>query len=307
MKNIKVLKHKNITWYKVFKPEKKGLKKLQGKFNFHPLDIEDCLEKKQRPKLDIYNNYIFMVLHLPYWSEKSPSLETAELKVFIARNFLITLNENKIPVLDELFYLAKTNGKKRARFFKKSSFHLFYFLFNQLLLDIKPLIKEVGRLIDEIDKQVLSRQYKEVFKQISVMRRNLIVFQTIIKPQIPLFRKLEEGKAKEATKGVYPYYWGNLVDRLRSVWEQLEDYMQILEGLATTNESLLTYKTNEIIKILTIFSVVLLPLTLISGIYGMNIRTLPFLFSPFSFIFISGVMLGIVVLMLLFFKTKKWV
>ena len=306
MKNIKVLKHKNITWYKVFKPGKKSLKKLQQKFDFHPLDIEDCLETKQRPKLDIYHTYIFMVLHLPHWGDKNPRLETIELKVFIGRNFLITLSENKIPVLDELFYLAKTNGKKRARFFKKSSFHLFYFLFNQLLVDIKPLIKEVGRLIDEIDKQVLSRQYKEVFKQISVMRRNLIVFQTIIKPQIPLFKKLEEGKAK-VTKDIYPYYWGNLVDRLRSVWEQLEDYMQILEGLATTNESLLTYKTNEIIKILTIFSVVLLPLTLISGIYGMNIRTLPFLFSPFSFIIISGVMMGIVVLMLVFFKIKKWV
>jgi len=306
MKDIKALHHKNITWYKVFKPEQKGLKKLQEKFNFHPLDIEDCLEKIQRPKLDIYQNYIFMVLHLPFWADKNPRLETIELKVFVGKNFLITLNETKIPLLDELFYLAKTNAKKRARFFRRSSFHLFYFLFNQLLLDINPLIKEAGKMIDEIDKQVLSRQYKEVFKQISVMRRNLIVFQTIIKPQIPLFRKLEEGKAK-VTKGIYPYYWGNLVDRLRSVWEQLEDYMQILEGLATTNESLLTYKTNEIIKILTIFSVVLLPLTLISGIYGMNIRTLPFLFSPFSFIIISGIMMGIVFLMLGYFKWKKWV
>lgn len=306
MKNIKAITHKNFTWYKVFNPEKKTLLQLGKKFDFHPLDIEDCLEKIQRPKLDIYRNYIFLVLHLPYWGTRKTRLETLELKVFVGKNYLITLNEVKIPLLDELFYQAKTSPEKRARFFRASPFHLFYFLFNQLLIDTNPLIKEIGRMIDHIDQEVMRGQYREVFQISSVMRRNLIIFETIIKPQIPIFRRLEQGKAN-VTSGRYPYYWGNLVDRLRSIWEQLEDYLQILEGLSVTNESILSHTTNEIIKILTIFSVVLLPLTLISGIYGMNIGTLPFLHSSYSFFIISGIMFGVVMIMLLYFKWKKWI
>lgn len=306
MKKIKIVKHKNIKWYNILQPEEKELKLLQEKFNFHPLDIEDCLEKVQRPKLDIYRGYLFFVLHLPRWHRKVYEMETIELKVFLGPDFLITISDIRIPLLNRLFYQAKKEYRKRVRFFKGSSFHLFYFILNQLLINISPVMKNIGQIINDIDKQLLAGNYRQTLEQISVMRRNLILFQTIIKPQIPIFTRLEKGKAK-IVNSAYSYYWGNLVDRLRSIWEELEDYSQILEGLATTNESLLSYRTNEIIKILTIFSVVLLPSTLISGIYGMNIKTLPFLYSPFSFFIISGVMVGVVILMLVFFKIKKWI
>ena len=306
MKKIKIVKHKNIKWYKVFEPEVKELSYFREKYKFHPLDIEDCLERVQRPKIDTYKKYLFFVLHLPRWYRASMKIETAELKVFVGPDYLITISNSRTPILDKLFYQAKKNYKKRARFFKDSPYHLFYFILNQLLININPITKELGQIINNIDEQLLQGNYKNGLQEISAMRRNLILFQTIIKPQIPIFRKLEQGKAG-IIDPAYAYYWGNLVDRLRSIWEQVEDYLQLVEGLATTNESLLSYKTNEVIKILTIFSVVLLPLTLISGIYGMNINTLPFLSSSFSFLIISGIMVGIVVIMLGFFKFKKWV
>ncbi|PIS08674.1 hypothetical protein COT75_05455 [Candidatus Beckwithbacteria bacterium CG10_big_fil_rev_8_21_14_0_10_34_10] len=302
---IKKIIYKDISWYKLEKPTETQLLKLKEKFNFHPLDIEDCMEKIQRPKLDIYHDYIFMGLHLPYWSEKENRLKTTEINVFLGKTFLITVSDYKILLLDELFYKAKQDPKKRARFFGRSTSRLFHFIFNQLILNINPLMREVGKKIDTIDRKVLQGKYKDVFEKISEMRRSLIVFDTIIKPQIPIFRKLESGRAGNLdTKNAQ--YWGNLVDRLQFIQEQIEDYLQILEGLAITNESLLSYKTNEIIKILTIFSVILLPLTLISGIYGMNIETLPLASSPSSFIVVSGLMLSIAVIMLLFFKYKKW-
>jgi len=305
MKKTKVIKYQEIEWYKIIKPEKKELNQLQKKFNFHPLDIEDCLEKVQRPKLDIYRSYLFFVLHLPQWDKEEKKVKTIEFKVFLGHKFLITLSYQPIPLLDKLFYQAKQNYRKKKIFFKNSSFHLFYFILNQLFINILPIIKQIGRIINKTDKQLLKGEYKKTLKQISNMRQNLILFQTIIKPQIPIFRKLEKGKAK-ITQGKYPYYWGNLVDRLRSLWEDLDDYLQILEGLSKTNESLLSYRTNETMKILTIFSVILLPLSLIAGIYGMNIKTLPFLYSPFSFFIISAIMTGIAILMLVFFKAKNW-
>jgi len=306
MKKIKVIRHNNINWYNIFEPTKNQLEFLKNKYNFHPLDIEDCFEEIQRPKLDIYKNYLFLVLHFPVWDQKNKTLKRAELNVFLGPSFLITINDKKIPLLDEIFYQAKTDVKKRSRFFKNSSYYLFYFIFNQLLLSINLIAKQISKSLNELDLEITTGNYKNVLEHISTMRRNLILFQTIIKPQIPIFKKLEQGRAKLANSS-YAYYWGNLVDRLSFIWEEIEDFLQLLEGLAKTNESLLSYKTNEVIKILTIFSVVLMPLTLISGIYGMNINTLPFLFHPSSFLIITVIMVIIVTFMLIFFKIKKWV
>ncbi|MFC1711681.1 magnesium transporter CorA family protein [Patescibacteria group bacterium] len=305
MKKIKIVKHKRISWYKLFQPTEKELNHLKEKFNFHPLDIEDCLEEVQRPKLDIYRSYVFLVLHLPKWNPNTQTLGRAELNVFLGPDFIIIVHDKKIPLLDTLFYQAKNSYQKRTRFFKNSSYYLFYFIFNQLLLSIKPITKQLGQIIKDLDSEILTGNYRHVLQQISVMRRNLILFQTIIKPQIPVLKRLEQGKAK-IVNHTYAYYWGNLVDRLRSVWEELDDDIQLLEGLSTTNESLLSYRTNEVIKILTIFSVILLPLTLLSGIYGMNINTIPFLSSQYSFYIISLFMFIIAGVMLLFFKAKKW-
>jgi magnesium transporter len=304
MSKTKVINHNNISWYQLLKPSEKQLQVLQKKYRFHPLDIEDCLEGVQRPKLDIYRSYIFLVLHLPQWDNQSKTLERIELNVFLGPSFVIIIHDKEIPLLDKFFYQAKNNPKQKKRYFKKSSYYLFYLVFNQLLLNINPILKQINTILREIDNNILQGKYKNVLNQLSVMRRNLILFQTIIKPQIPIFSRLEKGKAKIANSE-YAIYWGNLVDRLKSIWEQLEDSSQTIEGLSKTNESLLTYKTNEIIKVLTIFSVVLMPLTLISGIYGMNI-SLPFSNSPLSFTFITTIMIAITILMLLFFKIKKW-
>lgn len=305
MLEIKTLSFQNIKWHLLVEPDKEKLQQLQKKFNFHPLDIEDCLEKVQRPKLDIYEKYLFLVLHFPQWQSQNGEIKIIELKIFLGPDFLINISKTDIPLLDDLFNKAKNNPSQRKIIFKNSSFHLFYFIINELLVNISPLIKGFAKIIDDLDQELLKNNHKLVLNKISTMRRNLILFQTIVKPQIPIFKKMEKGQVK-LIKNTYSYYWGNLADRLQSIWEQLEDFSQILEGLATTNESLLSYKTNEVIKILTIFSVVLLPLSLIAGIYGMNIKTVPFMLSSFSFIIIASLMTSIAVVMLLFFKMKKW-
>ncbi len=305
MAKIKVIRTNNVSWYNLYNPSEKTLRNLQQKYRFHPLDIEDCLEGVQRPKLDVYRSYIFLVLHLPQWDDKNKKIERVELNVFLGAKFVIIIHDKEVPLLDKLFYQAKNDARKRKRFFKKSSYYLFYLVFNSLLLGITPILRRISSLLGDIDGKILQSQYRQAMQDLSVMRRNLILFQTIIKPQIPIFTKLEQGKAKIANSE-YSHYWGNLVDRLRSIWEQLEDSYQIIEGLADTNETLLSYKTNEIIRVLTIVSVILMPLNLISGIYGMNITTLPFLFSPYSFLIITSMMLTTTITMLVVFKAKGW-
>lgn len=304
LKNVKVVKYKNLAWYKILNPTEKELDWLQQKFNFHFLDIEDCQEKIPRAKIDIYKEYIFMVLHLPLWRGRTREMGVIQINIFLSEDFLVTILDHRLSSLDKLFYKAQKSSKIRQKFFGQSCFYLFYFIFNQLLLGVSPILRQLSYIINEIDKKIMAGKYKEIFEQISLMRRSLILFQTIIKPEIPIFAKLEAGEVKIA-QGKYTVYWGNILDRLQWIRDEIDDDQEMLEGLATTNESLVSYKTNEIIKILTIFSVILMPLTLLSGIYGMNIR-LPIGHHYFAFWIIAGIMLLISLIMLIFFKIKNW-
>jgi magnesium transporter len=305
MNNLKVVTHKKIGWYKLFKPTEKQLKELQKKYNFHPLDIEDCLEPVQRPKIDIYRSYVFLVLHLPKWSPKTQNLGRAELNVFLGPDFLITIHSRKIPTLDSLFYKARQEHRKRKRFFRNSSYYLFYFIFNQLLININPITRQLNQILKQLDDEILQGNYRKVLERITLMRRNLVLFETVIKPQIPVIRKLEQGKAKIVSP-TYAYYWGNLLDRLKSIKEEVEDMLQLLEGLSTTSESLLTNRTNQIIKLLTVFSVVLMPLNLIAGIYGMNLN-LPLAQNFNAFWILMSLMLSLSLIMIMYFKIRKWI
>lgn len=305
MKLVKQIKHNGTTWYHLQEPDQKQIEALQANFRLHPLDIEDVSEQRQRPKLDIYHTYLFFVLHFPVWNESTISLHTRQLSIFILKNTLITVAQQSIPKLNSLFEQAQNDNKKRRRFFKKSPLRLFYFIVNQLLKGSNPIKKSISRQLDTIDKDLSSSKHKQALRKISDMRRSLVFFQTIIKPQIPIFTKLETIKHTIITEE-FSYYWGNLQDKLRSDWEEIEDYSEILNGLSETNESLLSYRTNEIIKLLTIFSVVLMPLNLIAGIYGMNIR-LPIGQNPLAFGFLISLMLTLSLLMVFYFKIKKWV
>ena len=304
MKNIRQLTHNGITWYHLQHPDTKQLETLQKGFRLHPLDIEDVSEQRQRPKLDIYHTYLFLVLHFPVWSDKDASLDVRQLSIFASKNYLITASRRPITKINSLFEQAEQDHRKRRRFFKKSSWHLFYFLVNQMLKETNPIKKSISQQLDLIDKELAGSHHRKALQRISKMRRSLVFFQTMIKPQIPIFSKLENIEHKMSSHE-YKHYWGNLVDKLRSDWEEIEDYSEILMGLSQTNESLLSYRTNEIIKLLTIFSVVMMPLTLIAGVYGMNIP-LPFGNNQLAFWLLALIMMVISSMMVLYFRLKKW-
>jgi magnesium transporter len=304
MKTIKQLTYNGVTWYHLQHPDEKNMAILQKAFNLHPLDIEDVTEQRQRPKLDIYRSYLFFVLHFPVWSDRDASLDTRQFSVFVSNHFLITVTRRPIELIDSLFQQAEQNQKKRKRIFKKSSWHLFYFIVNQLLKQSNPIKKSISRQLDLIDKELIASHYRKALQRISKMRRSLVFLQTTVKAQIPIFTRLEKIEHKLGVQE-YLYYWGNLLDKLRSDWEEVEDYYEILQGLSETNETLLSYRTNEIIKLLTIFSVVLMPLNLIAASWGMNI-SLPFGKHPLAFWILAALMLFLSSSMILYFRKKKW-
>ncbi len=302
---LKTIDYNQISWHYIAKPTQKDLDFLKENFGFHPLDLEDVVSPRQRPKIESYENYVFLIFHFPILNEAG-KIEIIEIDSFIGKNYFVTIAEQNYKILEELFENAEADAEIKKNLFQNDASLLFYNALNKCMEHIMPTIKKLGFEIDNIDKNIINKENDyEAIDKISLMRRNLIVLHTIIKPSLTILNDMSQGKVKFFGEKM-SVYWDNIADYFHKISDNIEDYREFLEGLALAHDSLLTHKTNDIIKVLTIFSVILLPLNLIAGIYGMNI-ILPIQKHPFAIIVIACVMLLIGATMISYFKFKKWI
>jgi len=166
------------------------------------------------------------------------------------------------------------------------------------------LISKLGIELELINRELFSKKAEKTIERISLTRKNIIHLNTIFKPQLRLFQKFESGQIKGFAENMEEY-WGNILDYYQKMWDMIEDYEELIEGLAKTFDSLQTNRTNEIMKALTIISVVILPLTLIASLYGMNIG-LPGQNHPYFFWILMGFMVVVIGVLILLFKRRKW-
>lgn len=302
--NIPTISYKNTKWISIKQPTKEHTEWLGQNFSFHPLDLEDSLSRVQRPRMDSYTNYVSLVFQFP--SVENRKLIASELNAFVGKDYLVTLHNERLDIVDDLFKKCRQSKKETTHYLKLGPARLLYTLADRLVDACFPILEEIGQGIEEIDKQIFEMNQKNIVEKISLIRRNVIIFQTMIKPQITIVSELEKG-GKTLLNGSLKTYWGNINDHLHKIWDRLEDYHELIEGLSATNESLLSHRTNEIIKVLTIFSVVMLPSSLLAGIYGMNLAHMPFARHPAALAIIAAIMFSILTLMLAFFKKRKWV
>ena len=302
---IQNIQYKGIKWINIVNPESKDIDHLRNNYPFHPLDLEDCLSRVQRPKIDAYADYVFMILHFPLYAKENKRLVTTEIDFFVGKDYLVTIHDGNLKPLKELFASCVNSKQETKKCLGEDAPHLLYNIVDIMVDYCFPITKKIYEELNIIDREVFSQDMKHIVEDISRVRRNIVFFQTIVKPQIPLFNSLEQGEVKLLNAELTDY-WGNILDHVKKVWDYLEDYRELLNGLSDTVESLLTHRTNEIIKVLTLFSVIMLPLSLVAGIYGMNIAGLPFANHPLSLILVSLLMGGIVLAMVVYFKIRRW-
>ena len=187
----------------------------------------------------------------------------------------------------------------------QGSVFLAYKIIDALVDACFPVINELIVMIEKIDQELESKKTQAALEEISVTRRNIVFFQTMIKPILPLFKHLEEQRY-EALNGPMTSYWTNIHDHLKKIAHRLEDSRELIEGISESNESLIASKTNEIIKVLTIFSAIILPLNLVASIYGMNIVGLPLSQDPISFFLLLTFMTVMGIVMLIVFRARRW-
>jgi magnesium transporter len=302
----RILTYNGVTWTNITRPTGDDIEQLRLRFPFfHPLDLEDCLSAIERPKIDEYENYLFIVMHFPVFNKATRRLTRAEVDIFVGRGYLVTISDGTLKSLVEDFDNCEKDEGILRQFMGRGSYYLLYLLIDDLVDYCFPIVDKETHNVEEIEQRIFDTDAKQMVRDISIVRRNLINFRRIIKPQMRIIASLER-KDYEFLRGDLEVYWGDVSDHIVQIWERLEDLWEVVEGLSTTLESLTSHRINEVMKILTIFSVIMLPLSVISGIYGMNLAELPFASHPLSFMLIIGIMGGIVVGMLAYFRREGW-
>ena len=301
---IDELSSSGLTWVHVETPTALELSELAERFGFHELDVEDVLSKRQRPKVDEYPSYLFVVLHFPVYDKRIQRLNAAELDVFLGPDFLITLPNVELLPVSRLFTRCESDEELRGELFSKGSGYLLYHVLDDLFDYCFPILDKIGHKLDSVEDDIDEGRSEEVVRDLSKVKQEIISYRKIIKPERTTLRLLERYTERFLPEDLEVYF-DDIVDASERVWDLLDNYKEVVEGLESTNESAIQHKQNDVLRILTIFSVTMLPLTLIAGIFGMNVD-FPGEGGRAAFWAILGALVLALIGMFAFFRWRKW-
>jgi len=303
---IQELSASGLTWVHVERPTAHDLAELAARFGFHELDVEDVLSRRQRPKIDEYPDYLFVVLHFPVYDKKVQRLNAAELDVFLAHNYLVTIPNVELLPVSRLFARCEADPDLAERVLSKGSGYLLYEVLDDLFDYCFPILDKIQYKLDSIEDEMFegAGASEEIVRDISNVKQEIISYRKIIKPERATLRGLERYTQRFLPEDLEVYF-DDIVDAAERIWDLLENSKEVVEGLESTNESVISHKQNNVLRILTVISVTMLPLTLITGIFGMNVGV-PGQGMREAFWVLLGVMIAALVAMLVFFRLKKW-
>lgn len=331
--NVQSVVFQGLSFINVSHPTDFEIKYLKNTYYFNPLNLEDYMHRTQIPKIENHKKYDLVVLRFPLFSENVPQsthqygmrlpafysptkkrrLVSSYVNLYISKEYIIVVHGGDLPQIDHIFSQCQKTLHNRTEYMSQGSAFLAYKIMDALVDDCFPVINELTSTIEKIDKELENKQAQKTLEEISTTRRNLVVFHTMIKPILPLFASLKEGKHKELN-GEMQTFWGNIQDHLQKILDRVEDNQELIEGISESSEFLLRSKTNQIMATLTIMFTLTIPATVIGTFYGMNI-VLPGgitegswnFFGPYTtLIIIIALSIVPLLLMLLYFRYKKW-
>jgi magnesium transporter len=261
---------RSLRWINIERPRQIDRAWLEEHFDFHPLDYEDVFSRNQRPKVDEYDDYLFVVLHFPAYDKVVGRLNAAELDVFVGPDFVITLPNEPIPALEYLFERCRVREELRESLFAKGPGYLLYKIVDECVDASFPMLRKMGNKLERLEGDIFEGRSAEIVRDLSNVKQEIINFRKIVRPQRSALRDLE--RSRRYLPEDLEIYFDDILDASERVWDMLENFKEVVEALEDTNESVLSHRLNDALRVLTAFSVVMLPLTLIASIFGMNTR-----------------------------------
>jgi magnesium transporter len=300
-----VLEEAGLRWINIESPGQREVDWLDEEYPFHELDLEDVRSRRQRPKVDDYPDYLFVVLHVPWYDKDSQRLYPAELNAFIGRDYLITLPNVPLKPVSTLFATLEDDPEQRAEMFGKGSGLLFYEVLDGLFRYCFPILERIGSKLDDIEDAIFEARTETSVRDISNVKQEIIAFRKIVSPQRPVLRQLDRDTRRFLTEEDLEIYYDDLIDSSEKIWDTLDNYKEVVEALEHTNESLIADRQNRVLRILTVFSATMLPLTFVTGLFGMNVRV-PWQGETIGFVIVSGAILVLLAALLAVFRWARW-
>lgn len=286
--------HSPVRWLNIEQPGAIEMAALAEEFDFHELDFEDVLSRRQRPKVDEYADYLFVVLHFPRYDKQAGRLGTAELDIFIGQDFLITCPNQPLRPLGRVFHRCQNDATYRDELFAKGPGYVLYVVLSELFDYCFPILDKIGHKLDEIEDALFEGRAREMVRQISNVKQEIIAYRKIIGPELPTLRVLEAKTASRFLPGTLEVYYDDVIDAGQRIWDLLENYKEVSEALEGTNETVLQHGLNDTLLVLTVLNAAVLPMTFMTGLWGMNVE-LPFQHAPHAFWIILA-MIAVIVL-----------
>ncbi len=290
------------TWQHLDRPDFKDLEFLKNELRASTTVISELMGANKRPKIEEYNQYLFIVLHFPVFNDKTRQTTPTELDFIITQNSVSTICQHRNPALDKLFADLKDDAERQEEAFRNSGYLLFYIL-DHMIDSCLPMLDHIHEKIEEIEKQVFDGKEREMLKEVAIVKRDIIDFRRTIKPQ----RSILEILSKKASR-----FFGQNLDIVCQevvgsevrVWNTLENHKEMIEAIEQTNSNLLSFQINQVMHTLTFFSIVLFSLTFIAGFFSMKaIETFE---TPLSLLGIGLLMITTVIFITVVFKNKRW-
>ena len=303
---IETIQHGSIKWQHITSPSEDDFRYLLEEYNFHPLDIEDVRGTNQRPKIDEYDDYYFLILNFPYFDKGNKNVRIREVKIFWGKDYIITIGKSHWVVkklFDEVKEDLAEQDEDTLNAFSCSDL-LLYTILDRLMLETYQLILSIGSEVDLINYDIFNKKARNIIELISTTRRNVILLNTSFKPQLRVLHMFESGGIKgfvDPELVDMEDYWGDILDQYQKMYDLVEDYGELVEGLSQTFDSLQTNRTNDIMRVLTYFSTIMLPLTVVASLFGMNVD-FPFISNTTAFWVIIVVMALITTILMFYFK-----
>lgn len=279
-----------ISWYDwVYLDDKKWKKTLVdflSKQKFHELDIEACLEENQNPRIDSYDDYLFITLHFPKYNKRTKRYVLNEFNIFISQDRLITIKNYKTNSCNNVIEKFSKINPKKEEDFKVTTAYILYEVLQAMLEKVFKFIESANKDIRTIENEVFVNPNEDLIKGIMIKNRNTVILKHMLKPQINVLKMLEYrlNQMFEEEEELEPYF-EDLEDKIERIFTDIQKMEENLSSIEDALKSLISMKTWFIMKVLALVSTFFLPLTLITSFYWMNVD-LPFSNSPYFVYFI---------------------
>jgi magnesium transporter len=300
---ISTYKHNKVTWIDLENPTNDEVRKLVEKYSIDPMVGNELLSPSAKPHINFHDTYIYLILHFPTNNSTDGSVE--EVDFVIGKDFIITTRYSVVDAILQFSKIFEVNSILERSTVGEHSGHIFFHMITNLYRNLLDQLEHVKDLIDNVEEKVFAGEEARMVADISKLNRRLLNFKAAISLHYEILRTFEALGSK-----LFDSKFDNSLRLITSeyvkVQNSLEGTREYLMEIRRTNDSLLTTKQNEIMKNLTVMAFIILPLTLITGLFGMNTTFTPIVSSPNGFWFIIAVMLFVSLIITIFFKWKKW-